>query len=246
MSNGAAIDAGDAVSSRGGSIGGGDVMRMATKSGVLAVAMVLTITSPAAAETSWPISLNPIGEGYPVKGSVCRQMGESAVTVRHLDDSAVLVGCPGAAESVFVRKYVAKIGGRVVDEIDGVTLISISHDQQAANAAARDDDAKAIADVFKPAGQLRCALTPSQRLSQCSFGIARKRGLTVVKIAKPDGGSREIYFANDKVVGSDVDKTAGTAKRRVLTTREVDLFMIAIGEERYEILADVVSRAGGQ
>ena len=216
-------------------------MRMATKSGVLAVAMVLTMTCPAAAETSWPLSLNPIGEGYPVKGSVCRQMGESAVTARHLDDSAVLVGCPGAAESVFVRKYVAKIGGRVVDEIDGVTLISISNSQREATVAAQDAAAAAAAAQFQPKGRLRCGVSVAKPMTQCDFGIMRKGALVVVKVSLPDGGSRQIYFANGKVAGTDISK-ADASKRRLVTTREVDTFMISLGNERYEIPDIAVAR----
>lgn len=219
-------------------------MGMATKSGALAVAMMFTIARPAAAETSWPVSLNPIGEGYPVKGSVCRQMGESAATARHLDDRAILVGCPGSAESVFVRKYVAKTGGRVVDEIDGVTLISISNSQREATVAAQDAAAAAAAAQFQPKGRLRCGVSVAKPTTQCDFGIMRKGALIVIKVSLPDGGSRQIYFANGKVAGTDISK-ADASKRKLVTTREVGTFMISLGNERYEVPADIVERAGG-
>jgi hypothetical protein len=218
-------------------------MRISTKSCVLAVATVFAIACPAAAETSWPVSLNPIGEGYPVKGSVCRQMGRSAATVRHLNDTAVLVGCPGSAESVFVRKYVAKIGGRVVDEIDGVTLISISNSQREATVAAQDAAAAAAAAQFQPKGRLRCEVSVAKPMTQCDFGILRKGALIVVKVSLPDGGSRQIYFANGKVAGTDISK-ADASKRRLATTREIGTFMISLGSERYEVPANVVERAG--
>lgn len=213
------------------------VLRVAT----LGLVGICALAVPAAAD-NFPASLNPVGDGYPVKGSVCRQLGESPATAGHIDGSAILVGCPGSPESPFVRKYLAKTGGQVVDEIDGFTLISISQGQQAAMATARDAEAKAAQDAFRSGGQLRCALSPTDRQSQCNFAIARKGGLTIVRISRPDGGSREIYFANGKVVGADVDKSAGSAKRRVVTTRELDLFAVAIGDERYEIPADSVQR----
>lgn len=176
-----------------------------------------------------------------MKGSVCRQMGESAATLRHLDGSAVLVGCPGAAESVFVRKYVAKTGGRVVDEIDGVTLISISNSQRAATVAAQDAAAAAAAAQFQPKGRLRCGVSMAKPMTQCDFGIMRKGALIVVKVSLPDGGSRQIYFANGKVAGTDISK-ADASKRRLVTTREVDSFMISLGNERYEIPDSAVER----
>lgn len=211
------------------------------KTAALALAVVGHTAGPASAETTFPSSLNPIG-GYPDKGSVCQQLGQSPATARYLVGSAILVGCPGAPESPFVRKYMAKTGGHVVDEVDGITLVSISQEEQTAIAATRDAAAKAANDAFQPAGQLRCALSPSSPMTRCSFGIAHKGALTVVKINRIDGGGRQIFFANGRVAGADINKADTIAKRRIVTTREVDLFLVAVGEERYEIPANIVSQ----
>lgn len=208
---------------------------------VAALLVVGLTAGPTSAETTFPSSLNPTG-GYPDKGSVCQQLGQSPATARYLGGSATIVGCPGAPESPFVRKYMATTGGRVVDEVDGITIISITRDQQAAMAAARDAAAKAVTDAFQPAGQLRCALSPSSPLTRCSFGIAHKGALTVVKINRTDGVGRQIYFANGRVAGADINKADPIAKRRIVTTREVDLFLVAVGEERYEIPANILSK----
>ena len=71
-----------------------------------------------------PASLRPLGEGFPVKGSPCRHLGETPATSNYLDHTAMLIGCPGTRESAVVQSVVAK-GGRIVAEIDGVVLISV-------------------------------------------------------------------------------------------------------------------------
>ncbi|MBC1262493.1 hypothetical protein FQK07_14800 [Synechococcus sp. BSF8S] len=65
-----------------------------------------------------PASLAPFGNGYPNNGDPCRRLGESEATIKWLDDSAMLVGCPTAAAA-------AALGGSTVAELDGVTVVSI-------------------------------------------------------------------------------------------------------------------------
>ncbi len=80
--------------------------------------------TPATESFAWPAALNPFGDGYPKAGDPCRRLGESALTVNLLDDSAILVGCPGApADSAAAALVTA--GGKVVGEAQGVTMISI-------------------------------------------------------------------------------------------------------------------------
>jgi hypothetical protein len=73
---------------------------------------------------AWPAALRVLGDGYPTAGDTCRRLGESALTVNYLDDSAILVGCPGAAQDPAAEALVAA-GGRVVGAAEGVTMISI-------------------------------------------------------------------------------------------------------------------------
>lgn len=72
--------------------------------------------SPAAAQ--WPASLRVVGDGFPKPGDPCRVIGESDATSNFLDDSATLAGCLSVEDA-------AKLGGKVVGTVDGVTLVSV-------------------------------------------------------------------------------------------------------------------------
>jgi hypothetical protein len=80
---------------------------------------------PSTAAFAWPSSLRVMGSGFPVEGAPCRRIGESAATVDFLDDSAMLIGCPGSAESEGVKAAVTAHQGRIVGAVDGVTLMSV-------------------------------------------------------------------------------------------------------------------------
>jgi hypothetical protein len=80
--------------------------------------------APAQSVFVWTSAFNVMGDGYPKAGDPCRRLGESAVTVNYLDDSAILVGCPGKADEPATAALVAA-GGRVVGMAEGVTMISI-------------------------------------------------------------------------------------------------------------------------
>ncbi len=71
-----------------------------------------------AAEANWPASLMVFGDGFPNPGDPCRRVGESQATVNFLDHTATLAGCLSAADA-------ARLGGRIVGTVDGVTLVSI-------------------------------------------------------------------------------------------------------------------------
>lgn len=86
-------------------------------------------TTDVVIHADWPKSLRPFGDGYPATGDPCRRVGESEATNNFLDDSAVLVGCPN-------RAYTGSLGGKIVGEVDGITLVSIPS-SAAAQAATR-------------------------------------------------------------------------------------------------------------
>jgi hypothetical protein len=81
--------------------------------------------APAAVVTIWPAGLDVLGDGYPQPGDPCRRLGESAATVNYLDDSAVLVGCPGGRRDSETAALVKATGGQVVGVVQNVTMVSI-------------------------------------------------------------------------------------------------------------------------
>ena len=86
----------------------------------LAICLVLLLAAcqKAAVVTEWPSSLPVFGEGFPNPGDPCRRVGEAAATANFLDHTAALVGCHAEADA-------AKLGGRVVATVDGITLVSV-------------------------------------------------------------------------------------------------------------------------
>lgn len=104
------------------------------KSAALALAFVAVASASAShaasagdahAPFAWPASLAPFGNGYPNAGHACRRLGESPATADYLDHMAILVGCPGGADSASVRAMLRDHRGHVVGATDGVTLISV-------------------------------------------------------------------------------------------------------------------------
>ena len=86
---------------------------------------------------------------------------------------------------------------------------------------------------------LPCARSIGQPMSQCEFGGARAGGgYATVVIKKPDGRTRTIFFRMGTPIGADTSQADGYPEFRA--TRENDLHLIRIGNERYEIPDSVV------
>ncbi len=103
------------------------------------------------------------------------------------------------------------------------------------SAAAVNDSADCAGQgKFDARGTLPCAQYSGQPLRQCQFGVARSGdGNATVVVTKPDGSTRAIFFRLGRAMSADTSQAEGYPP--FTATREKDLHLVRIGEERYEI-----------
>jgi hypothetical protein len=78
-----------------------------------------------------------------------------------------------------------------------------------------------------------------QPTGSCPFGVTREVGGSgIVTVTKPDGRTRAIFFENGKATGCDASEAD---PGKFSASREGDLNVVRIGDERYEIPDAVVS-----
>jgi hypothetical protein len=102
-----------------------------------------------------------------------------------------------------------------------------------------DSSLRAGQGKFDATGTVPCAQYSGQPMGRCEFGVARAGGgYATVVIKKPDGRTRAIYFRMSRPIGGDTSQADGYPEFR--STKESDLNLIRIGNERYEIPDTVV------
>lgn len=98
-----------------------------------------------------------------------------------------------------------------------------------------DDSAmRAGQGQFDATGIIPCAQHRGQPMTECEFGVARASGgYATVVIKKTDGRTRAIFFSMGRPIGADTSQADGYPE--FSTTKDSDLNLIRIGNERYEI-----------
>jgi len=91
---------------------------------------------------------------------------------------------------------------------------------------------------FNATGMIPCSMGSGAPTGNCDFGVVRRgNGNADVYVTKPDGRKRIITFENGRAIGADVSQADWGEFR---ASKESDLYIIYIGEERYEIPEAVV------
>jgi hypothetical protein len=86
---------------------------------------------------------------------------------------------------------------------------------------------------FDSRAQVSCAQRRGQPMGQCQAGVARGySGDATVVITRPDGRTRAIFFENGNAISADSSQADGYGEFRA--RKESDLYIISVGEERYE------------
>jgi len=183
-----------------------------------------------ATTAAWPTSLRVVGDGFPNAGDPCRRIGESEATADFLDHTATLAGCLSAADA-------ARLGGRVVATVDGVTLVSVP----AGTAVPGDGDGQGDASVpgtgYNATAQIRCSGYMGAPAGMCDAGVVRGTETgTYVEVTLPDGRTRTIFFNSDgSFLSFSTAEADGTAAMAIGSSREGDTTIATLGTERYEI-----------
>ena len=169
------------------------------------------------------------------------------------NDVAVFVGSTGGNEwtgkleadgEYTIRVYLMRSAARRNETANYTLTVGVTG---AATQAATGTDAAKSTDAsmragmgkFDATGQIPCAQHAGQPMGQCKFGVARAGGGTAtVVVTLFDGRKRVIFFEKGKPVGADLSQADGNVTLR--GTKESDLHMIRIGDERYEIPDAVV------
>lgn len=189
-------------------------------------------TAPAVepAQATWPASLPVFGDGLPNPGDPCRRVGESLETVDYLDDSASLLGCLSADDE-------AKLGGKAVATIDGVTLVSVP----TAAAVLGDGDSQGAAKVagteYNATERIPCSGYQGAPAGMCEAAVVRGAETgTYVDVTLPGGGKRTIFFNKDSsFLSFSTAEADGTSAMKSSSSRKGDTTIATLGTERYEI-----------
>jgi hypothetical protein len=112
-------------------------------------------------------------------------------------------------------------------------IINARETAPASGQSAAAQDALVAGTNYHATGNIPCSMGGGQPTGSCAFGVTREgNGSSIVKVTKPDGRKRSIFFENGKATGADVSEADPGEFR---ASRESDLTIVRIGQERYEI-----------
>ena len=94
-------------------------------------------------------------------------------------------------------------------------------------------DAKVAGTSYHATANVPCSMGGGAPTGSCPAGVKRQGGGTAeVTVTKPDGRTRTIFFQNGRAISADVSQAD---YGKFSASRQADLNIIKIGQERYEI-----------
>lgn len=100
-------------------------------------------------------------------------------------------------------------------------------------------DALVPGTEFNATGNIPCARVAGQPMGQCRFGVVRNGdGSGSITVFWPGGGNRVLFFERATPMAFDQSEADGDADMTV--TKEADLFLVRIGDQRFEIPEAVI------
>jgi hypothetical protein len=105
--------------------------------------------------------------------------------------------------------------------------------------SSKHHDAKVAGTSYHATGNIPCSMGGGAPTGSCPFGVTRQGGGTAdVTVTKPDGRTRVIIFQNGRAIAAN---TSEADPGKFSASKQADLNIIKIGQERYEIPDAVVS-----
>lgn len=137
-----------------------------------------------------------------------------------------------------IRVYQMRSAARRNETATYTLSVEITSPESAGTSLGAVADAKVPGTEFHATGSIPCARAADQPMEQCEFGVVREGGgAGTIEVSWPDGGKRIIFFEDGTPISFDSSEADAGAEMKV--GKEVDLFHVRIGEERFEI-PDVV------
>ena len=103
----------------------------------------------------------------------------------------------------------------------------------AAQLPSKSHDAKVPGTGFHATANIPCSMGGGAPTGSCPAGVKRQGGGSgIVTVTKPDGRTRTIFFDSGRATGYDQSQADSG---RFSASKQGDLNIIKIGQERYEI-----------
>lgn len=183
------------------------------------------IAEPAPEAFTWPASFKVMGLGYPSEGDKCRRLGESAAVINYLDDSAILVGCPGTRDSDAAIALISERSAKVVGEVDGVTLISIHASSKPAPAAKENESATDFSGSISSRAVARHSFSAKE--GQTINVTLKRSGSMYFNVLPPAGQPGDAIYVGSQAI-DEADFWSGVAP----SSGEYTVIVYLMGNDR--------------